>query len=137
MVKLSNTLQRQVILEELSKLNTHPTADELYLIIRKRLPKISLGTVYRNLEVLSTSGKILKLETSGKQKRFDGCVKRHFHKRCLHCNAVKDVEIDGINNVETVLEKIVKKNDLQDFNLEFSEICPDCKAKEPIANRIR
>ena len=49
------TNQRAIILEELERLNTHPTADELYRIVKKRLPKISLGTIYRNLEILSGS----------------------------------------------------------------------------------
>ncbi|MBW2644383.1 MAG: transcriptional repressor, partial [Deltaproteobacteria bacterium] len=44
------TKQRQVILEELRKLNTHPSADEIYKVVRRHLPRISLGTVYRNLE---------------------------------------------------------------------------------------
>jgi Fur family ferric uptake transcriptional regulator len=56
------TRQRRVILEELRKVNTHPSADEIYEIVRKRLPRISLGTVYRNLEILSESGDIQKLE---------------------------------------------------------------------------
>ncbi|MBW2706713.1 MAG: transcriptional repressor, partial [Deltaproteobacteria bacterium] len=47
------TRQRQVILEELRKVDTHPSADEVYEMVRKRLPRISLGTVYRNLEILS------------------------------------------------------------------------------------
>jgi len=51
-----NTRQRQVVLEELRKLTSHPTAAELYEITRARLPKISLGTVYRNLEVLAENG---------------------------------------------------------------------------------
>ena len=57
------TRQRAVILEELRKLTSHPTADELYQIVRTRMPRISLGTVYRNLCFLSDSGTILKLET--------------------------------------------------------------------------
>ena len=47
------TTQRQVILEEVKKINTHPTADVIYNLVRERLPRISLGTVYRNLEILS------------------------------------------------------------------------------------
>ena len=129
MLKLSKTVQRQIIVEELNKLQSHPTADELYLIVRKRLPKISLGTVYRNLDLLSSAGKILKLETSGKQKRFDGCLKRHFHKCCSRCNGVRDVEIDGMYTVEAILGQMVKDNNLEDYNLEFAEICPDCRPK--------
>lgn len=85
------TKQRRIILEELRKLTSHPTADELYEIVRQRLPRISLGTVYRNLDVLSESGEVLKLESAGNQKRFDGDVSPHWHVRCLHCGRVGDV----------------------------------------------
>ena len=64
MEKLEKTMrltnQRQVILEELRKVKTHPTAGELYDMVRVRLPRIGLGTVYRNLELLSSSGIIKK-----------------------------------------------------------------------------
>ena len=55
---LRMTRQRRVILEELCKVDTHPSADEVYVMVRKRLPRISLGTVYRNLEILTQSGEI-------------------------------------------------------------------------------
>ena len=67
--QLKLTKQRKVILEELRKLKTHPSADEIYNIVRERLPRISLGTVYRNLEILSDAGVILKLDVAGSQKR--------------------------------------------------------------------
>ena len=70
------THQRRIILEELRNTRSHPTADEVYEIVRKRIPKISLGTVYRNLELLSESGVIQKLEIGGTQKRFDGTGRR-------------------------------------------------------------
>ena len=60
-MKLSKTVQRKVIVDELRKLKCHPTADELYEVVRRKLPRISLGTVYRNLEVLSANGEIQSL----------------------------------------------------------------------------
>ena len=64
-----NTRQRQVILEELRCLESHPTAAALHAIVRRRLPKISLGTVYRNLELLARKGMIQKLESAGAEAR--------------------------------------------------------------------
>ena len=63
------TTQRQIILEELEKVTSHPTANEVYDMVRRRLPRIGLGTVYRNLELMADSGIILKLEVGGTQKR--------------------------------------------------------------------
>lgn len=85
------TKQRTVILEELRKLSSHPTADELYLIVRAKMPHISLGTVYRNLCFLSEQGKILKLEMPGNVYRFDGNTEPHQHVRCIYCGKVADI----------------------------------------------
>ena len=76
------TQQRKVILEELNNLKTHPTADDLYQVVKVKVPRISLGTVYRNLEILSSDGLIKKLEIGGAQKRFDGDLSDHHHVRC-------------------------------------------------------
>ena len=65
------TRQRSIILEELRAMGRHPTACELYDAVRGRLPRISLATVYRNLEFLSEKGLIRKITTAGRRKRFD------------------------------------------------------------------
>lgn len=85
------TRQRMVILEELKKVRTHPTADELYAMVRAKLPRISLGTVYRNLDFLAETGEILKLEAAGSIRRFDGDIRPHQHIRCTVCGKIGDV----------------------------------------------
>lgn len=89
--RLRMTEQRRVILEELRKVKTHPSADQIYEMVRKRLPHISLATVYRNLDVLSEAGEILTLELSGTQRRYDGDVRDHHHARCKNCGKIIDV----------------------------------------------
>ena len=86
-----NTRQRKVILEELSKTTAHPTAVQLYGAVRRRLPKISLGTVYRNLELLARTGRIVKLELAGAEIRFDADLRPHDHIRCVSCGRVDDL----------------------------------------------
>ena len=85
------TRQRRVILEELRRLSTHPTADEMYGIVRKRIPKISLGTVYRNLEMLAETGTIRIVRTCGRQMRFDADLSDHVHAVCVRCGKVIDM----------------------------------------------
>ena len=85
------TRQRVIILEELRKVRSHPTADELYHMVRQRLPRISLGTVYRNLDMLAEQGEILKIESAGNSKRFDGIAAPHQHVRCIRCGRVADI----------------------------------------------
>ena len=85
------TRQRTIILEELRKVATHPTADEVYHLVRQRLPRISLGTVYRNLDLLAEQGDILKIDSAGSSKRFDGVTRPHQHVRCQKCGRVADI----------------------------------------------
>ncbi len=119
------TRQRRVILDELRSLKTHPTADELYNRVRKTLPRISLGTVYRNLETLSESGDIRKLEFGGGQMRFDGDVKDHYHIRCLRCGRVGDIPA-GLVEKSVCRKKHVGGFTVLDCDLHFTGVCDQC-----------
>jgi len=127
--KYRMTNQRQVILEEIQKVNTHPTADEVYETVRKRLPRISLGTVYRNLEVLSACGLIQKIGPLSSQMRFDGITKNHYHLRCIYCGSIEDAPIDATENLENTIRE---KSDYSiiGHKLEFIGICPQCRKNE-------
>lgn len=126
---LRMTRQRQIILEELCKLKSHPTADELYGIVRKRLPKISLGTVYRNLEILSETGFAQKIDVGGTQKRFDGDTSNHYHIRCIKCHRVDDVMMNTICDVEEAVQGRTEFLILR-HRLEFVGLCPKCQHKK-------
>ncbi len=119
------TKQRQIIIEELRKVTSHPTADQLYEMVRKRLPKISLSTVYRNLETLSSEGMILKMDSAGAQKRFDATVENHYHIRCNHCGRVDDVHMETIDEIEEIARRRSNYQSVSHI-IEFSGICPDC-----------
>jgi Fur family transcriptional regulator, ferric uptake regulator len=124
--KLKMTKQRRVIVEELRKLTTHPTAATLYEIVRNRLPRISLGTVYRNLELLADASIIGKLETAGTRKRFDGTVEKHYHVRCVKCGRVDDLPVPLFGDIEDSLRGLSDYKILS-YHLEFLGICPSCR----------
>ncbi|MEW6427721.1 MAG: transcriptional repressor [Thermodesulfobacteriota bacterium] len=124
---LRMTKQRQVILEELRKLKSHPTADEMYQILRRRMPKISLGTVYRNLDILSDCGIIQKIDVGGSQKRFDGNAEVHYHIRCLKCNKVEDIDIAPDYRLEEQVRASTPYHILR-HHTEFIGLCPHCAA---------
>lgn len=122
------TRQRAVILEELRKTKSHPTADELYSIVRERLPRISLGTVYRNLDFLADSGEIRRLEAAGSTKRFDGDISWHQHVRCVHCGRIGDVmqplaapPVDGI--------QVRGFSAVVGARIEFDGVCEACASR--------
>lgn len=124
--KLRMTTQRRVILEELMKLKTHPTAGDLCQIVRRRLPRISLGTVYRNLEILSREGVIQKLDVGGVEMRFDGNIDNHYHLRCINCGRVDDAELDLVESLDRDMS-VRTDYDIVAHRLEFVGYCPDCK----------
>jgi len=117
--------QRKVILEELQKVKSHPTADEVFDMVRKIIPRISLGTVYRNLEFLCTKGLVLKLGAPGAQKRFDGNPEPHPHIRCAVCTRVTDVECEI--EVPVIPDTCTNGYKILNTNVEFVGICPQCQ----------
>ncbi len=122
------TRQRRVILETLRENNIHPSADEVYDMVRRELPRVSLGTVYRNLEILSELGEIQKLELSGSMMRFDGVPEKHYHIRCINCDRLDDAPLGSLDNIE---EKLLGATEykVMGHRLEFMGLCPDCLEK--------
>ena len=131
------TRQRQVILEGLRRLTSHPTADELYTLVRLRLPRISLGTVYRNLDLLSAAGTIQRLDLPGAQRRFDGHAAPHPHIRCLNCGGVADVSLTA---PLPALDHTQVETDYQvlGHRTEYLGLCPACQknAELPEAQKV-
>jgi len=122
------TRQRRVILEQMQTPGEHLTADEVYERVRRRLPNISLGTVYRNLNLLSSTGQIKKLNLGGTQSWYDGGMHRHYHVRCVRCDKLSDVSAALFDDLDAAV------NPSSDYviighELEFQGICPDCRRK--------
>jgi Fe2+ or Zn2+ uptake regulation protein len=127
------THQRQVILEEVEKDPSHPTADEIYARVRKRLPRISMGTVYRNLDILSSYGLIHRLEPGLPQMRFDPVTHDHYHITCTQCGKIEDAPIESsdnaLENLENALGRLTKHG-IFGHKLEFVGLCRECLQKE-------
>lgn len=118
--------QREVILEVLRGTKSHPTADWIYQEVRRILPKISLGTVYRNLKLLKEKGDILELQYGDGQSRFDGNPENHYHFTCQRCGRVYDVEEPLRKDME---RDIAKKLGflITHHRVEFYGVCRECK----------
>lgn len=127
-MQLRMTNQREMILQELKKSREHLTADELYERVKKKMPRISLATVYRNLEILSEARLIGKLEVSGRQKRFDWDTSDHDHIHCVSCNRIDNLDLDREElGVQTT--GVVSGYKVTGYRLEFSGLCSRCLKK--------
>ncbi len=129
MKNLRMTHQREIILEELKKSSNHPTADELYERVKERLPRISLATVYRNLEILSQAGLIKKMAISGRQKRFDWNTHDHNHIYCIQCHRVENID-KVTDNDHLLIPDSDKGYIISGHRIEFFGLCPHCNKKK-------
>lgn len=125
---LRMTNQREIILRELIKSQRHLTADELYDIVKKLMPRISLATVYRNLEILSEARMIGKLEISGRQKRFDYDPSEHDHIYCVACHRVDNLDMAHKELTAEEFGAVVGYS-VTGYRLEIVGVCPECQMK--------
>ena len=108
-------------------MKSHPTADEIYEAVRKLLPRISLGTVYRNLETMSRAGLIRKLELGNTQKRFDDNTPGgHYHVRCVSCGRLDDVSAKSLSSIENAF-RAGSDYEITGHQLVLTGLCPKCK----------
>ena len=121
--------QRDCILQLLAGTKTHPTANWIYDNVRKEIPNISLGTVYRNLSQLSESGEIRRLDVGDGVDRFDADIHPHCHMYCHGCKRLMDLDIPYDATLNRLAEEtygaVVKWH-----NLIFYGSCPNCKTNE-------
>lgn len=122
---LKVTHQRLEIFRELAQAHDHPSAEMLYNRIIKRLPTISLDTVYRTLATLEKHGLITRVQTLESQARFEAEMIRHHHAVCRKCGAITDFSWNTFDEVQVPAElsgwgRITKRNAI------LEGICNDC-----------
>ena len=119
------TKQREAILAVLGNASDHPTADQTYEEVRKQLPRISKGTVYRDLKVLEEDGVVKELSLPGTVSRFDATVRPHYHFRCDRCGRVFDLDQPVIEELDA---RVAKRTGYKvtHHELEFRGLCREC-----------
>ena len=120
-----NTLQQALVLDAVTELHCHASADQVYDLLAQKYPNISRATVYRNLNKLSESKKIIKIEIPNSADRFDHQCFDHYHIICTKCKKVFDVDMSYLKDLET---NIKNKNGFTflGHNIVFNGICPNC-----------
>ena len=122
--------QRECIKSFLMTRKDHPTADVVYAHVREQYPNISLGTVYRNLSLLSDLGEIQRINVGDGVEHFDADTSMHYHVVCTKCGRVQDIRMEPprlLDQANSNYEGIVTGQSIL-----FTGTCPDClKAKQP------
>jgi Fur family ferric uptake transcriptional regulator len=120
------TRQRELILSVVRSTMDHPTADWVYRTARRRMPRLSLGTVYRNLKWLAAHGLIREVHTGGHPARFDGNTGHHYHIRCVGCGRVNDLPMSVDRRLEEEAGRAMNYRILG-HHVEVQGLCPLCQ----------
>ncbi|HZS04945.1 MAG TPA: transcriptional repressor [Blastocatellia bacterium] len=120
------TRQRAAVFEYLSRVDHHPTAEEVFLAVRQKLPRISLATVYKNLEALAACGTAAKLTYGDAAARYEIRRDHHYHTRCLGCGSLTDLDATA---GEQFLKRIRPQAgfEVTDYRLELLGYCRSCR----------
>ncbi len=122
--------QREALLDNLSHRYDHPTADMLYESIRAEYPHISLGTVYRNLNLLSEQGRLLKLSCGDGTVHYDYNTSPHYHFYCKSCGRMLDISMSYLEDIDSMVDPEVGRAD--SHSLIFYGCCKKCSDKKSL-----
>ena len=123
---MRRTRQREVVLEAVRSTMAHPTADWVYRRARRRIPAISLGTVYRNLKQLAEAGLVREIHAGGQATRFDGNTGPHHHVRCIGCGLVQDLDMPLDLRRERAAARALDF-EVVGHQVEVQGICAECR----------
>lgn len=131
MKTLKYSRQRESIKNCLMNRTDHPTADALYLSIREEYPNISLGTVYRNLKLLSELGEIARFSCGDGSEHFDYKTEPHYHFVCKDCGAIMDLPCRLVRETSELLTEDVPGK-VDSHTIFFYGRCAACENKNKI-----
>ena len=123
--KTRETKQRRVVYETIKNTHSHPTADWIFERVRSQMPKVSLGTVYRNLNVLKQEGLVREIYGNDRRAHFDADTSKHAHFICSGCDQIIDVR--GVKNTDWRTLKDLVGCEVDDQDIVFSGRCPACR----------
>ncbi len=120
------TSQRVAIYDCLSEADDHPTAEEVYDVVRGRLPRISLATVYKGIDALVSVGAVRKIRREARSARYDASAEEHAHFLCRVCDRLADVPMPTLSDAGAADEI----GEVITVNLEFLGICAACRRQK-------
>lgn len=126
-IKNRTTSQQRIVLDFVKSVKTHPSAETVYEKVRKKLPQISLGTVYRNLAALKARNEILEIPLKT-TSRYDGDTSSHSHFVCDECESVRDLAsiCSDVLKCEKLGIKNLELGNIRNYQLNFYGTCFKC-----------
>ncbi|ADW20773.1 MULTISPECIES: transcriptional repressor [Thermus] len=121
------TRQRKAVLEVVKRAHNHPDAAWIYQEVRKVVPKVSLGTIYRTLEALVEEGYLIPITKAGEATRYDANLHPHLHLVCQGCGAIVDLEVD-LPDLLTPVQEAYPQLEVREVEVTYKGLCPTCKA---------
>jgi Fur family transcriptional regulator, peroxide stress response regulator len=118
--------QREIILTIVQNSQAHPTAEWIYEKAREEIPRISLGTVYRNLKLLSNRNLIREIQIGDSQTRYDSHHQDHGHFICTHCGTIFDLMTVDSSHQRMSIERKIRCY-IHSYRLDYFGICHRCR----------
>ena len=112
----------------LKQTDTHPTVDWIYGKLKKEFPKLSLGTVYRNLSILVEQGLVKKIHSGSTFDRFEANAAPHYHLICERCGNIQDFGMPVYGDLNKRANQLTEFL-IQRHRIEFFGICAKCRKK--------
>jgi Fur family peroxide stress response transcriptional regulator len=128
---LALTIQRRIILENLSSRYDHPTADQIYEAVKDQIRGVSRTTVYRVLETFVRLGVVAKVSNPHAKARFEADTVRHHHLICLDCNSVADCHDGRLDGIEVPTENC-DGFEVRDFSIAITGLCSSCRREKTL-----
>ncbi len=133
---LSVTHQRLAIFEALASSREHPSAEQLHKAVQRRIPTLSLATVYKNLEALKAIGAVVDVNPLHEQARYEsalpgsGAGHPHHHLVCTSCKKVRDLHDSELDRLRV---RDAQGFDVRAVRVQAEGLCPDCQGRRPRA----
>jgi len=126
---IKSSIQYSIIRSDVLHRYDHPTAEMIYFSVHGKHPRISLATVYRNLENLTKEGVVHKFMIPGEPDHYDAITHEHAHTHCENCGKIYDINIQLANALRQKVEKSGKIR-MNNYQLIVSGMCRECENKK-------
>jgi Fur family transcriptional regulator, peroxide stress response regulator len=130
-MNVRNTKQRRAIFEAIERRGGHLTADEIYRLVKRHFPNLSLGTVYRNLRLLVAQGELRELDFGMAVTYFETTKDIHYHLICRVCGSIADADIPVERGLQSAVGQARNLGGfcIEEHRLDFIGVCAACQSK--------